>query len=51
VLLRERDVAPLIAVHETGHGVTAHALGYRVACVSRVGNAVCGHGHVRIAAV
>jgi hypothetical protein len=52
-LIRERDVAPLIAVHETGHAVVAHALGYAVLCVSRVGSAVCGgtEGHVRTADV
>jgi hypothetical protein len=52
-LLRERDLAPLIAVHDTGHAVIAYALGYGVACVSRVGSAVCGgsEGHVRTAVV
>jgi hypothetical protein len=42
-LLRERELAPAIAVHETGHALVAHALGYTVACVSRVGSD-CGIG-------
>jgi hypothetical protein len=49
-ILRERDLAPLIAVHEAGHATVAHALGHAVLCVSRVGSSVCP-GHVRTADV
>jgi hypothetical protein len=45
ILQREREMAPPVAVHEVGHALAAHALGYRVACVSRAprGSATCGH--------
>lgn len=51
-LIRERCLAPLIAVHEVGHALVAHALGYRVERVSRASNPEIGRfgaaGHVRV---
>ena len=47
---REQENALLVAVHETGHAVVAHALGYTIACLSRATreDGSCA-GHVRLA--
>ena len=51
LVLHERDHAPAIAVHEVGHGLVAHLLGYTVSCISRVGGDCGVGGHAFIAGV